>query len=204
MSIIEYLIGISGITGAIVILGRYLINWIGNAGLEKYKTELNKEVLKHKNSLDKELEEFKIKNTRLHFEQVEIIKTLYSKLIKAEKPLEYLMRPVKTNPDKTKEEISKEVVKNANDFFDYYAENEIIFSETTCQKIDKIKDKYIQVWNTFDRKEFMGEAISGPMLVELVDEMHKAYKEILEGEMQVLKNELKKDFRIRLGVIERD
>lgn len=203
MSLVEYLLGILGISGTIVILGRYVINWVGNAGLEKYKSELNKEVLKHKNSLDKELEEFKIKHTRLHFEQVEIIKTLYSKLIKAEKPLEYLLRPIKINPDKTEEEIRNEVVINANDFFDFFAENEIIFSELTCQKIEKIKEKYMEVWSTYSRKEFMGEGISGDMLVKLVDEMQEAYENILQGEMQVLKDELKNDFRLKLGVLEK-
>lgn len=98
MEIIKFLIGASGITTALIFIAKFVIKWIGDAGLEKYKNDLNQESLKYQNNLEKELEEFKIKYNILHVEQVEIIKILYSKLIHAEKPLEYLMRPKKLIP----------------------------------------------------------------------------------------------------------
>jgi hypothetical protein len=202
MHILQFLIEVSGITTALIFIARFVIKWIGDAGLERYKNELQKETLKFQSNLDKDLEKFKIKYYRLHIEQVEIIKKLYSKLIKAEKPLEYLMRPIKLNPDKSDNELSKDVVQNANEFFDYFDENEVIFNEETCKIIKLIKEKYIAVWNTYYAKQFVGETISGELLSKLVKDMRVAYDDILNGEIQKLKKELKEDFRIKLGIIE--
>ena len=201
-NLLTFLIGTSGITTALIFIAKFVIKWIGDAGLEKYKNELIQESIKYKSFLDKDLEKFKIKYSRLHLEQVEIIKLLYSKLIRAEKPLEYLLRPIKINPDKSNEEIAKEVVQKANDFFDYFDENEVIFNEETCKLIKLIEENYLKVWKTHSVKQFMGENISKELLIKLVDDMTDAYENILQGEMQRLKAELKKDFRKKLGIIE--
>jgi len=201
-SLLTFLIGTSGITTALIFIAKFVIKWIGDAGLEKYKNELIQESIKYKSFLDRDLEKFKIKYSRLHLEQVEIIKLLYSKLITAEKPLEYLLRPIKINPDKSNEEIADEVVRKANDFFDYFDENEVIFNEETCKLIKLIEESYLKVWKTYSIKQFMGENISDELLKKLVDDMTDAYKNILQGEMQILKAELKKDFRKKLGIIE--
>ena len=203
MNIIQYLIGVSGITTILIFISKFVIKWIGDAGIEKFKNELQKETLKYQSTLDKDLETYKIKYSRLHFEQVEIIKNLYSKLIKAEIPLEYLMRPIKLNPDKSNEEISKEVVNNANDFFNYFEENEVIFNEDTCKLMRVIKEKYIAVWSTYSTKQFMGDSATGDILVQIVTDMKVAYDNIFEGEMQKLKKELRDDFRKKLGIIEK-
>lgn len=201
-SLLTFLIGTSGITTALIFIAKFVIKWIGNAELEKYKNNLLQESIKYKSFLDRDLEEFKIKYSRLHLEQVEIIKPLYSKLIRAEKPLEYLLRPIKINRDKSNEEIAEEVVQKANDFFDYFDENEVIFNEETCKIIKLIEENYLQVWKTHSDKQFMGENISEELLIKLVNDMKDAYENILQGEMQGLKSELKKDFRKKLGIIE--
>ena len=159
MDILQYLIGATGITATLILLGKAVLKWLSNAGIEAYKSDLQKETLKFQSNLNKELEVHKIRYNALHLEQVIVIKTLYSKLIKAEKPLEYLMRPIKLSPSKTPEEMANEVVRDANDFFDYFDINEIIFNEETCKIITSIKQNYIEVWNTYSRKQFM-ETIS--------------------------------------------
>lgn len=201
-SILTFLIGASGITTALIFIAKFAIKWIGNAGLEKYKNELQQESLKYKSNLDKDLETFKIKYTRLHIEQVEIIKLLYAKLIKAEKPLEELIRPIKVNPEKSDEELSKEAYEKANDFIDYFHENEVIFNEETCKIINQIKENYIKVWNTYSRNLFMSKTSSGELWIKLADEMKNVYDKILVGEIQSLKKELKTDFRKKLGILE--
>lgn len=201
MDILQFFLGISGITTAIIFIAKFVIQWIGNAGIEKYKNELQKETLKYQNSLDKDLETYKIRYNILHLDQVEIIKKLYAKLIRAEKPLEFLMRPIKIDQGKTDEEISKEFMQNANDFFDYFDENEVIFNEETSTLINLIREKLIAVWNTYSAKKFMGN-VKGELLVEIVNNMRSAYDNILTGEFQKLKKELKDDFRRKLGIIE--
>lgn len=203
MNIFEFFIGTSAITTALIFIAKFAIKWIGDAGLEKYKSELQNATLKYQNNLDKDFEAFKIKNDRLHIEQVEIIKKVYSKLVKAEKPLENIMnQSLKQSSSKTDEEFSKEVVLYANDFFDYFDENEVIFNEDTCDIIKLIKEKYIAVWKTYNTKLFMENySISKEMFVQIAKDMKEAYENILQGEMQKLKKELKKDFRMKLGII---
>ena len=48
----------------------------------------------------------------------------------------------------------------------------------------------------------MEDATSGELRVKLGNEMNKAYKEVLQGEMQTLKLKLKEDLRTQIGVIE--
>jgi len=201
-TIIQFLLEISGITTAIIFISKFIIKWIGDAGLERYKHDLQKETLNYQNKLDKDLETYKIKYSRLYIEQVDIIKSLYSKLIKAERPLEELMRPVKLNPERTDKEVSKEVVQNANIFFDYFDENEVVFNEDTCILIRLIKDKYLAVWKTYFVRQFKGDSISGELLTKNINDMREAYETILQVEMQKLKKELRQDFRKKLGIIE--
>ena len=131
-----------------------------------------------------------------------VIQQLYSKLIKAEKPLEELLRPLKINPEKSDEELSKEAYIKANDFIDYFHENVVIFNEETCKIINQIKDNYIKVWNTYTRSLFVSKTGTGELWIKLADEMRNVYDKILVGEIQNLKKELKTDFRKKLGIIE--
>ena len=78
----------------------------------------------------------------------------------------------------------------------------MIFNEETCKLIKLIEENYLKVWKTHSVKQFMGENISKELLIKLVDDMTDAYENILQGEMQRLKAELKKDFRKKLGIIE--
>ncbi len=179
-----------------------IIDLIGNMGIEKYRNELEKETMKYQYSLDHNLEKFKIQYSRLHLEQAETIKELYKKLIIAVGSLEYLLRPIKINPSKTEEEAAQEVIELGNDFFEFSSHNEIIFNEKTSELIENIKSKYLKVWNTYSKKTFMGENISSEMSIKIIDDMKIAYETILEKEMLELKKELKKEFRIQLGIIE--
>ena len=214
MQIIDFLIGATGISTIIIFLSKWLINYMGKMGIESYKSELQKEELKTKHKFEIETErhraelsklnlEFQIKLSELHVNQFEVMRLLYSKLIKAEKPLEYLTRPMKLNPEKSQEEIADEVVEKGNDFIDFFDENEIILNADTAELIHNIKQIYLKVWSTYSRKQIMGDTISSEMRVRLAQEINKAYEDHLQKEMQDLKEKLKEDFRTQTGIIEK-
>jgi len=200
--ILKFLIGATSVSTILIFLGKYLLYFLRDIGLEKYKNELSKESMKFQNDLEKRIEKFKISYSNLYVEQVVIMKETYKKLIKAEKPLEYLLRPVKISPVKPEAEVAKEVVDKANELFDYFDENELIFNEKTTEIFNLIRENYVKVWNTFSTKQFMGTNISGDLLIKLTEDMVKAYNDTLQGEMQKLKKELKKEFQLQLGIIE--
>lgn len=201
-SILKFLIEATSLSAILVFLGKFILNYIRDTRLEKYKNDLEIESLKFKSDLDKHLEKYKISYSGLYQEQLIIIKETYKKLIRAEKPLEYLMRPVKFGPTKTKEESADEVVRKANELFDYYDENEVIFSDNSVKIFKAIRQKYFDVWDTFSITQAMGENVSNEMKNKLIKDMVDAYEKILQGEMQKLKLTLKVDFQRQLGLID--
>lgn len=209
--IVKFLIGASAGATVIIYLGKRFLDFLSESGIERYKAELNEVALakqfeydltieKHKSELEKINMDFQIKQTVLQTELLNIIRKTYELLINFETPLEYMFRPIKFNPQKSQDEIAKEVVDNVNAFFLYTAQNDIVFTDMVSEIIDKIRDCVHRVWKTYNAKQFMGENVSGEMSVKLNDDMMKAYEDILQKEMQDLKKVLKSEFRRQLGV----
>lgn len=209
--IIKFIISTSAGAGVVIYLGKKIIDYLSQSGIERYKAELkevelertyeyNLSIEKHKSELEKFNLEFQIKQSVLQAELLNIIRQTYELLIKFETPLEYMFRPVKFNPQKSQDEIANEVVENVNNFFLFTAQNDVVFTDSVSEIINKIRDCVHRVWRTYSAKQFMGENISGEMSVKLNDDMMKAYEEILQKEMQDLKMALKIEFRNQLGV----
>jgi hypothetical protein len=209
--IFKFFIGASVGASVIVYLGKKLIDHLSESGIEKYKAELKEVELKrtheydlsiekHKSELEKLNMEFQIKQSVLQTELLNIIRKTYELLVKFENPLEYMFRPVKFNPEKTQDELAGEVIENVNKFFSFTSENDVVFTDSISEIIDKIKNCVFRVWKTYTTKQFMGQNISGEMSIKLNDDMMKAYEEILQKEMQDLKRALKVEFRSQLGV----
>jgi len=202
--IYKFIIEAAGVSTVLIFLGKFTLNFLRDVGLEKYKNELAKESIRFKSDLDINIEKFKISYSNVFVEKVEVIKETYKKLIRAENPLEYLMRPIKVGPTKSNEEIAAEVVIKANELFDYFDENELLFNDKSIETFKLIRKKYLKVWNTYSKKKFLGENISGKLLVMLRAEMSEVYEKILQGEIQDLKKLLKSEFQKQLGMLEEE
>lgn len=202
--ILKFLIGTTGVSVVVIFLGKFILYFLRDIGVEKYKTNLDKEIIKYQSKLDEKVEKFKISYSNLFVEQIVIMKETYKKLIVAEKPLEYLMRPIKTSPVKPEDEIAKEVIDKANDLFDYFDENELMFNEKISETFNLIREKYVEVWNTFTTKEIFSNSISSEMLLKLTKDMQNAYNKTLQGEIQTLKKQLRDEFQKQLGIFEEE
>jgi len=199
-NILTFLISASGISTILIFGVKFAMNQFGKMGIEKYKSELQKEMLEFQNGLEKNFESFKVNYTQLHLDQVEAIKELYKRLIVAEISLEELLRPIKVNYPKKDTEIASEVVKNVNDFFNYFFQNEILFNENSCELIIKIHNQMREAWQPHFLKEFMGDDADRTIKAEIAEKMIKAYDDYIQTQIPALKQELKKDFRKYLGV----
>lgn len=209
--IVKFLIGASAGAGVIIYLGKKILDYLSQSGIERYKAELkeveltrtheyNLSIEKQKSALEKLNLEFQIKQSVLQTELLNTIRKTYELLVKFESPLEYMFRPIKFNPEKTQDELAKEVIENVNKFISFTSENDVVFTDSISEIIDKIKNCVFRVWKTYTTKQWMGQNISGEMSVKLNDDMMKAYEEILQKEMQHLKRALKIEFRSQLGV----
>lgn len=208
-----YLLGASGISTIIIFLGKYALNHLGKIGIEKYKSELREAELirshnyqisieSHKADLEKLNLEFQIKQSAFQQELLTIIRETFRLLIKFEHPLEYMFRPVKFNPNKTQDELANEVIDSINQFVSYTTENDFAYTDSISEIIHNIRSCVHKVWNTYTKKQWMGEHISGEMSVKLNEDMIKAYEDILQKELQELKKKLKKEFQSQLGIYE--
>jgi hypothetical protein len=200
--ILKILIGTTSISTVIIFLGKYILNFLRDIGAEKYKNELSQQTIKFKSGLDKEFEKFKISYSNVFVEQIVIIKKTYKKLIQAERPLEYLLRPIKFGVIRPDEEVAKEVVEKANKLFEFFDENELIFNKKSSETFTEIRKKYLEVWSTYSKKQFLGERIPADVFKELNTEMQVAYEQKLKVEMQKLKSLLRDEFRVQLGLLD--
>lgn len=138
----------------------------------------------------------------LYTEKLSVFRETYSKLVKAEKSLEYLLRPAKFAGKKTKQELSDEAYEFMIFLFDYYDENEIFFDESSVQLIEQLREKFREAWGAHWQADFMEEARGTKAWLETIENKTEVYKKVMENEIPSLKEMLKKDFQKRFKLIE--
>jgi len=138
----------------------------------------------------------------LYTEKLAVFREIYKKLVKAEKSLEYLLRPVKFAGKKTKQEISDEAYNFIVTLFDYYDENEIFFDESSVVLIERLREKFTEAWGAHWQANFMEQARGTKAWIETIENKTEIYKKVMENEIPELKKMLKKDFQKRFKLIE--
>lgn len=169
------------------------------AQTQAQKLELDKNLETYKNTLQQISQENQIKFSKLHQERAAIIKEFYSKLAITEKSMNSYMAPFQPAGDPPMKEKSEVAAKDANDFLEYYRQNEIVFNNDTCAIIEKLNASFVKAWNEFNK--YQRKMNSGGFVSE--EEINKSlapYYNVLKKEIPELKGKLKEDFRKTLGV----
>jgi hypothetical protein len=181
-----------------------------NQSLEAFKQTLATQTHAQKLELDKTLESYKntllqishenqIKFSKLHQERAEVIKQLYSKLVRMEKSMTSFMNPFQWTGEPPEEEKRKIASTDAQDFMNFFEENEVLLNPETCKIINSISDAFYKAWrehNRYLRKSNMKLQLTE----EDIDKSLTAFEETLKKEVPSLKEKLKDDFRQNLGV----
>lgn len=140
--------------------------------------------------------------SKLYTDKLEIIRELYKRLVKAEKAIEILMRPIRWGGDKSTEDLEREAVEYINSLFDFYDENEIIFDEETIDLITQLQKNFYEVWNKHSAAKMMESARGTEVWSDAIQASIDAYNTIIEKEIPQLKNALKKDFQNRYKILQ--
>lgn len=136
-NILTFFISAGAITGAIVYIGKRVVDKSLELAVEKYKSTL---VL--------ELETHKIKFEKLHQDRLDVIKLFNTKLYDLEKALRHLTTIVQTDGRDFVREIDTEIV--LSNLYDALQINKIYFNEKVCNRIEEIIS---------DGKRFLAEMI---------------------------------------------
>lgn len=207
-NIFYFLTAISGITAAIIWLGKLIINKSFDLGIEKYKASLQKENEEHKSQLSKLSLEHEVKFSKLHEDRAEKIKILYSKVIELEKYLIHstsIMQGSEYGSDSKRDE---DCIVKLKDLINQLDLDRIFFSSDTLIKFDNIIKESWEI--IFQMKKVRRYATA-------INESHSAGKEVPEiyysetdlwqnafertqNEFKILKEDLADDFRKLLGI----
>lgn len=166
-----------------------LSSWLGKVWAERILS-------KEKSKLEMLINEHQVKFSRLHQEQAEAIKTLYSKLLEIRNICgriviwaEHEDMGIKDAREKLDEELHKH--STSDDFRKFYKENEIFFPESISSLLEEIWSSDSGIWVNAILKA----------KAEDPEEVMKTLKE-LEKKIDTAMEKLKKEFRKLLGVEE--
>ena len=148
--------------------------------LEAYRAELAAEGHEHE-----------IRFARLHERRVDVIATLYDKLVKAEGAFGAFVHPVQEGGVEAQQERGQEAAAAGNDFSLFFRSNRIWLEQDLCDQIDALNRELIKVYYEFTAHP----PEAGPELKV----WHKSWKSLSE-EIPPLRDEIEHRFRILLGV----
>lgn len=147
---------------------------------------------------NKSLHEHAVRFSKLHNERGEVIKQLYSKLVKMENSIRSYMNPFQYENAPSEEEQQKITAKAAGDFIWFYDENRIFFEIRLCDLIEEIYTIFRKAW--IDFHIYQNAASVSRAVQSAKSELQlNAYKNVRE-KLPELRKQLEDDFRILLGV----
>src|SRR5690606_37161620 len=134
--IFYYFASISTITAGLIFLAKMCINYFISKGVEKYKTELNKEVEVFKSELKIKEAQSQIKFTRLHEERALSIKELYEHSLNLQNAIFNLTQPSQ-GPEWKGKELNNLVYSKLKKFQGHFVLCKILIQKDLCEKIEE-------------------------------------------------------------------
>jgi len=183
MNLLETLSITAIFSTAFVLIIRKLIEQFFSKDLEKFKSELQKELIKHRTK-------FEI----LHAERANVIKEVYRKIVKTQRAFESLIKPLQLAGEPTEEEKTKILADEFNSLASYYRENRLFFNEALAQEIDKLLQKFIEIWNQWEYTKDL-QQIGQPN----VNEWSKAWDKV-KDEIPPIQKAIENRFRDTIGI----
>ncbi len=203
-----FLSTISALTAAAIWLGKLIINKTFDLGLEKYKSNLQKEIEIHKNELAKKSLEHEIKFSKLHTDRAEIIKVLYIKLVGLERLLLYATT-FNQGPDFIEDtKRDTDCIEAIQNLIEQLEKDKIYFTSDTIEKFEEIiKEAWKIVFemrrvrlNANNHNSYISSGMKSPeSYLNYFDLWDSAFQRT-QNEFRQLKESLAEDFRNLIGL----
>jgi uncharacterized membrane-anchored protein YhcB (DUF1043 family) len=208
--IIKFLISISGLSTIIIYIVKKLVDKSLDAGIEKYKGNLNLELESHKAELAKVNTEHQFKYSKLYEQRADKIRELYTMLYELEQKLKFLtslFQGSEWSTDKERDEAVRNQVLSLEEALEL---NRIYFNDGLCSKIQSIIEQSRAIQNQIFGAKLIqkrhddliatnrGQAIVDPH--EPVNKWRDAGF-LVEIEINSARLELANEFRSMIGVV---
>jgi len=168
-----------------------VLAWLIKAIFNQY---FSKDLEKFKLNLEKEAFSYRVRFEKMHAERAEVTKNLYMKIVATERSFYDFMHIVQRGGDEDQKKKGPIAAKTANDMTKYYDENKIFFTEKEAEKIEKLMDKFKEIWNTFEGSQF-----KKAQNLSYVDDWDKAWTQI-KTEIPKIRKVIEKRFRNVIGI----
>ncbi len=175
-----------------------------NQNLEGFKGQIEQQNKDFQHQLDRTLNEFNIRFSKLHEERAEVIKELYKRIVELHSAMVIFTRRVHVvidNGDKEEEERLISVNKALNEFHNFFIPNRIFFNKVLAGKLENLSKEY---WNKgWDFASMHGQFKAGGLTKEIVKsylEKSRKITETIETDFVKLIEDLENEFRQMLGV----
>jgi hypothetical protein len=190
-----FTIGSVSITSLLVYLGRRFF--------EQY---LEKRLDEHRYQLDMIAQERTIRYSKLHNDRADVIRTLFQKLTKMERLMRFYAFPGQFSGDPSRNEKRVQAGIAANDFFDFFHENEVFFDDSVCRPINEMNGVYLRAWidiTDYDHELAESSETREPLAKPALEDMQNAMTKI-ETMIPPLKQQIKFQLQELLGVSKPD
>lgn len=187
--IMAFSAGASIFVSALFILAKYLFEHSLAKDLDKFKADISLEIEKYKSQLEKENIKHTIQYSKLHTDRAEIIKELYFKICDVESSMSRFDATINDNNEFN--EKGRIMIKAYVEYVDYYKKNKIFFKSEYCSLMKEVEDTF---------KEYLPIDLLQKKTLDERKEFWKKEKAKILKQIRFLKEKLEDDFRSMLGV----
>ncbi len=149
------------------------------------------------NKFNKDFETYRIRYLKLHHDRSQVIRELYSRLVKMQRSMASFMKPFQTVGEQSQDEKADVAREDANAFIEYYQMNSIFFQKEICELLDDINKRFLEVWVDFT--SYLGEPHDSQERIEKRKAWTNAW-EVITEKIPEIESELRDEFRKLLGV----
>ncbi|MGA5663670.1 hypothetical protein ACPCZR_30170 [Bacillus bombysepticus] len=188
-----------------------LAGFLGGAGVGSIVTHyakkrieklLNEQLADYNSELRKLNDNYQIVFSKLHADRTETIKNLYNILCEIDQDIRSLKWAEESNDIEYLKVVERKLVTNSLEFYNNYQRNRIYFSEDTCKLFElmhvKLADVNVPINVYYTYRGNLSEEDQ-----EKETERKEKMKKYMKEDIPKLKEEIEKEFKKILGVVEK-
>lgn len=191
---------LTGLGGSAILawLVKKIITHFLDKDVQAYKIRLQAISDQKLESFKTELRLIEYRSTKLHEKRAGVIENIYQKLIKTDKLADKFISSAGRVSKAELQILACEATSCRDDFHEYFKNNQIYFDEQLCKKISDFDDSLVALMIRVEAPNAFTDATSLEMLKAKDESLQK-----LMTQAHPIRDELAKQFRLILGVIEK-
>lgn len=148
--------------------------------------------------LNKKLHRF----SHLYTDRLDVIKNLFSLLVRAEKGLDKLLSEREPEDKENKDKFIQETLDRMSAFLDYFDENEIFFDDSVIETVAELRMIFYDAWSKHFSATLMEEYRGTEAWHNAVGRKEELRKKLMDNELRKLKKKLKEEFQKKYRLLE--